>query len=118
MNTLSISPEAAHDLEDIKTYISTELGNPTAALNVVSRITKSLKNLKDMPGIGRPLSVIVPFETGYRFLACGNYLAFYRHENKTVFVDRILYGKRDYVKILFPEMTHNMLSDDIGTQEM
>ena len=85
-------------------YISEELENPIAALKVVSQITGSLKNLRDMPGMGAPLSPKVPFETNYRTLVCCNYLAFYRHEDKTVFVDRILYGRRDHVRILFPEL--------------
>ena len=56
-----------------------------------------------MPGIGTALSSKVPFDTDYRFLVCGNYLAFYRYKDAIVYVDRILYGRRDYVKILFPE---------------
>jgi plasmid stabilization system protein ParE len=103
VNKLLISPEARNDLEEIKSYISGELENPVAALNVVSSITKALKKLKDMPEICPRLSSKIPFETNYRFLVCGNYLAFYRYENKTIYVDRILYGKRDYLKILFPE---------------
>jgi plasmid stabilization system protein ParE len=63
---------------------------------------KSLPDLRDIPGIGTSLSSKVGFETDYRFLVCGNYLAFYRCENRTIFVDRILYGRRDYVRILFP----------------
>jgi len=104
MNKLSISPDARKDLEAIKAYVNDELENPIAAVNVVSRITKSIKNLKDMPGVGTPLSSKVPFDTDYRFLVCGNYLAFYRYEDKTIYVDRVLYGRRDYVKILFPEL--------------
>jgi len=103
MNKLSISPDARKDLEAIKAYINDELENPIAAINVVSRITKSIKNLIDMPDVGTPLSSKVPFDTDYRFLVCGNYLAFYRYEDKTIYVDRVLYGRRDYVKILFPE---------------
>jgi addiction module RelE/StbE family toxin len=102
MNRLSISPEAKKDLEEIKAYISEELENPTAALKVISQILHSLKQLKDMPGIGTRLSSKVPFETDYRFLVCGKYIAFYRHEDKTVYIDRILHGRRDYVRILFP----------------
>jgi len=104
MNKLLISPVALEDLEEIKTYISEELDNPIAAVNVVSRIVKSIKKLKGTPGIGRPLATKVSFETDYRYLACGNYLAFYRYEDKTIYVDRILYGRRDYVRILFPEI--------------
>jgi len=104
MIKLAISPQAREDLEEIKMYISKELENPIAAVNVVSRITKKIKNLKNTPGMGAPLSSKVSFDTDYRFLVCGNYLAFYRYEEKTVFVDRILYGRRDYIKILFPEI--------------
>jgi addiction module RelE/StbE family toxin len=107
MNKLAISPQARKDLEGIKTYISEELENPIAAVNVVSRITKKIKLLKNTPGIGAPLLSKVPFETDYRFLVCGNYLAFYRYEEKTVFIDRVLYGRRNYVKILFPEIENN-----------
>jgi len=103
MNKLVISPEAKKDLEEIKAYINGEPGNPIAAVNVISRITQSLKTLKDIPGIGRPLSSKVSFDTDYRFLVCGNYLAFYRYSDKTVYIDRILYRRRDYVRILFPD---------------
>jgi len=104
MIKLAISPLAREDLEDIKKYISEELKNPIAAVNVVSRIIKKIKILKNTPGMGVPLSSKMSFDTGYRFLVCGNYLTFYRYEEKTVFVDRVLYGRRDYVKILFPEI--------------
>jgi plasmid stabilization system protein ParE len=111
MTKLLLSPEAQCDLETIKAYISNELANPIAARNVVSRITKSLKSLKDMPDIGPKLSSKISVETGYRFLVSGKYLAFYRHENTTVFVDRILYGGRDYVSILFPELAKSNAED-------
>jgi len=106
MNKLSISPEARKDLEEIKSYITEKLENPIAAVNLISRIIQSLKKLKDIPGIGAPLSSKLPFDTDYRILVCGNYLAFYRYKDTTVYVDRILYGRRDYVKILFPEFVN------------
>ena len=66
MNKLAISPQAREDLEGIRTYISEELENPIAAVNMVSRITKKIKNLKKTPGIGAPLSSKVSFDTDYR----------------------------------------------------
>ena len=107
MNKLFFSPEASKDLVEIKEYITEKLENPVAAVNVVSRIIQKIKKIKDMPGIGTPLSSKLPFDTDYRFLVCGNYLAFYRYQDETIFVDRILYGRRDYVKILFPEININ-----------
>ena len=43
MNKLLISPEVRKDLEGIKVYISEELENPIAAVDVVSQIIKSIK---------------------------------------------------------------------------
>jgi len=107
MNKLLISPEASKDLGEIKEYITEKLENPIAAVNVVSRIIQNIKKLRDMPGIGTPLSSKLPFDTDYRFLVSGNYLIFYRHQDSTIFVDRIIYGRRDYLKILFPEIIIN-----------
>jgi plasmid stabilization system protein ParE len=51
--------------------------------------------------MGPSLSSITEVESDYRFLVCGNYLTFYRVKGKDVYIDRILYGRRDYLRILF-----------------
>ncbi len=101
MAKLLISPEAKQDLLEIKEYISNELDSPIAAKNVTDKIIKQISTLSDFPKIGTMLSSIINMETGYRFLVCGSYTAFYRYIDNTVFVDRILYGKRDFMRILF-----------------
>lgn len=101
MAKLLISPEAKQDLLEIKEYISNELDSPIAARNVTDKIIKQISSLSDFPKIGTMLSSIINMETGYRFLVCGSYTAFYRYIDNTVFVDRILYGKRDFMRILF-----------------
>ncbi len=105
MNKLKISPEAKNDLAQIKVYISQELCNPQAAENLVSNITKKIRGLSQYPEIGSPLSSILGIQTDYRFLVCANYLIFYRYEDGIVFVSRILYGKRDYMRILFGDLS-------------
>ena len=104
MTQFYISPEALNDLAEIKEYITTELENTTAALNVVSKTTKALRGLERFPSIGTPLASIIDMPTDYRFLVMGNYLSFYRHEGDAVHVVRVLYGKRDYFKVLFGEL--------------
>ena len=101
MAKLLISPEAKQDLLEIKEYISNELDSPIAAKNVTDKIIKQISTLSDFPKIGTMLSSIINMETGYRFLVCGSHTAFYRYIDNTVFVDRILYGKRDFMRILF-----------------
>ena len=100
MARLYISPEALNDLQEIKKYIATDLENPAAALATVSKITKAIRALNTFPGIGTPLSSIINMPTDYRFLITGHYLSFYRHEGDAVYVVRVLYSKRDYLKIL------------------
>ena len=41
----------------------------------------------------------------YRFLVTDNFLSFYRHEGDVVYDVRILYFKRDYLKILLDDKT-------------
>ena len=117
MNELHLSPEAQADLEEIKVYIAEELENPKAALATVGRITKALRILRTHAFAGAPLSSVADVESDYRFLVSGNYLAFFGsldgQENttaygsidlNTVYVDRILYGRRDYLRILFGDV--------------
>lgn len=101
MNKIVLSYDAKNDLKEIKKYISKDLDNEIAANNTVSKITKSIRRLEAQPLIGAPLSSIIEFDTNYRFLVCGNYMVFYRLENNVVLVSRIIYGRRDYMKILF-----------------
>jgi len=98
---------AIQDLEHIGDYISAALKNPAAALNTLNGIQDSIDNLADFPLIGTPLSSIVKIDTEYRFLVCGNYLVFYRVKIDSVYIDRVLYGRRDYISILFNDLLAN-----------
>jgi toxin ParE1/3/4 len=104
MYRLKISPEAKDDLAELKDYISKELCNPQAAKNLVSKITKKIRGLTEYPGMGSPLSSVLDIPTDYRFFVCDNYLIFYRYEDGIVFVSRILYGRRNYTRILFGDL--------------
>jgi len=103
MAKIHIAPEAQSDLHDIKEYITAELANPTAAINTVSKITKAIRRLIDFPDSGAPLASIVNIPNNYRFLVCGSYIVFYRHEGGIVNVVRVLCGRRDNTKILFED---------------
>lgn len=101
MNNLHISSEAQNDLAEIKAYITEELENPDAALATVGKITKSMRILRTHARAGAPLSAIASTDSDYRFLVSGNYLIFYRVLGNDVYVDRVLYGRRDYMRVLF-----------------
>lgn len=103
MAEIKFSPEAIFDLQQTQAYITNELCNEQAAVNTIAKITKRIRVLADFPASGASLSSIVGFETEYRFLICGNYTAFYRIENQTVNIIRVLYGRRNFMQILFGE---------------
>ena len=103
MAEIKFSPEAILDLQQTKAHIADELCSERAAINTVANIMKKIRMLADFPECGASLSSIVDFETEYRFLVCGNYIAFYRIEKNTVYIVRILYGRRNYMQILFGE---------------
>jgi plasmid stabilization system protein ParE len=93
---------ATEDLIEIRDYITKELENPTAAVNVVRRIIESYEQLKSFPMMGVDLSTKINIQTDFRYLVCGSYIVFYRADNEFVYIYRILYAGRDYLKILFP----------------
>lgn len=101
MNKLHYSPEALSDLDEIWEYIFEDLQNPAAAQNTVAGILDTIEKLQHFSEMGPPLSSVTEVETDYRFLVCGNYLAFYRVKGEDVSIDRVLYGRRDYLRILF-----------------
>ena len=105
MNDLHLSEEAQNDLIEIKTYIEEELLNPSAAMATVSRITKSLRILQTHAQIGTPLSAKMDTESDYRFIVSGNYISFFRVYGSEVYIDRILYARRDYMRVLFGDST-------------
>ncbi len=108
MAEIQFAPEALNDLKEIKSYITEELCSEAAAINTIGKITKRIRSLADFPEIGTPLETVVHVETSYRFLVCGNYLAFYRYDNHAVRIIRVLYGRRNYMQILFGEQNKNI----------
>lgn len=105
MAEIVYSKRSIRDLDEIGDYIEETLKSPIAALNTVNRIQDAVDKLADFPLIGTLLSAVVGIaDSDYRFLVCANYLAFYRVNGETVYIDRILYGRRDYIAILFPDL--------------
>jgi len=103
MRKLRINPVARKDLLKIKEYITEELDNPTAAENVIKKIVESYEKLKDFSLMGVELSSKIDIATDYRFLVSDKYIIFYKIDEEYIYIYRVLYGKRDYARILFDE---------------
>ena len=105
MTEIRFSPQAIDDLRETVAYITDELSNEQAAKNVVAKIIERIHVLADFPESGAKLSSIVNVDTNYRFVVCGNYTTFYRYEDGVVYIVRILYGRRNFMQVLFGEPT-------------
>lgn len=104
-NKIFYSPKAQEDLDAIWDYIEKDLCNPMAAQHTVDGIMDQIDILADFPEYGPKLTFENGLETGYRFVLYKNYIAFYRFSpEQVIFVDRVLYAGRDYMRILFPEL--------------
>ena len=101
MFEIKIAPQAAADLLEIKDYIEKELRNPIAAHNTISKIIETYENLMFSPNVGIPVEKYVSFPTDYKFVLANNYSIFYRIEDEVIRIIRILYSRRDFVRVLF-----------------
>ncbi|MBR3624633.1 MAG: type II toxin-antitoxin system RelE/ParE family toxin [Selenomonadaceae bacterium] len=98
---IDISPRALEDLESIKNHIEEKLQNPSSAKTIVTDILYSIKSLDKFPKRGASLNSLIDTRTDYRFIQSHNYVIFYRTNNENVFIVRILYKHRDFMKIFF-----------------
>ena len=80
---ISYAPKAREDLLEIKSFIEEETGDIELAKRTISDIVSKIE---------------------YRYLLCHNYLSFYRYLDRTIYIDRILNSRRDYLKILLDEV--------------
>lgn len=102
---IEYSPKAVRDLDEIWDYIENELCNPGSAQNMIDGVMDKIDDLAMFPESGAKLEFDDGLESGYRFVVFKNYLAFYRlRTDNVVYVDRIIYVGRDYMRILFPKI--------------
>lgn len=100
-NKIHYTAESRRDLDGIWDYIASVLQNISAAERIVNRILDDVDQLENHAEMGTKLSSKADVESDYRFLVTGSYLTFYRVHGSDIYVDRILYGRRDYLRILF-----------------
>ena len=105
MAKIVISAAAERDLTQIGDYFAIRQQSPRAARTNIKVIRMAIGKLADFPFIGTPLSSIAEVDTDYRFLGCGSYLAFYRVVDNNVYIDRVIHRRRDFISILFGELS-------------
>ena len=99
---IQITEPAEKDLYEIGAYISNELLEPETAKKLVSKIAKGILTLEDMPLKNAIVIDDRLADKGIRKILVDNYIVFYiiTEESKIVTIIRILYNKRDWLKLL------------------
>ncbi|MDD2498851.1 MAG: type II toxin-antitoxin system RelE/ParE family toxin [Desulfitobacteriaceae bacterium] len=99
---VDVSEPAENDLRDIVRYISAQLSAPMTATKMMDALEDAIARLADIP---QKYSLVTDerlASMGYRKLVVKNYIAFFTiyEQSKTVDVERVLYVRRDWLRIL------------------
>lgn len=102
MYALQFSPLAIEDLIKIKAYLEEEFDSVIAS-EKVKRLLQSIKKFESFPLMGRPLMNIIDIPTDYLYFVTERNYVFYRLEQQTVKIIRIIDTRQNYISILFGE---------------
>lgn len=97
-----LTEKADADLEDIVGYIAVELANPKAASDFVDKLQSAIEEACSFPESGSlVINEYLP-AAEVRKKRVANYILYYLpdSEKKTIFVLRIVYGRRNMDEIL------------------
>lgn len=99
---LVISREAHRDIDEIATYIVHQLNNVQAAKGFLDDVERSYRGVVDNPLMYSLCGDERLRKEGYRKIVIKHYLIIYRADEaqKCIFIVRVVYGARDYAKML------------------
>ena len=100
MAKVVFSPLAQADMDETAGYMENILHNPAAARRFVENMKRQTLALREFPKMGTRI-YNEDSKTDYRRLVCGNYIAVYHIMADAVYIDRVLYGRRNYLALLF-----------------
>ena len=89
---------AEDDFSEIISFIAAD--NIKSAKNLADKIEKNLELISQNPQLGKVPGDPDIKKLEYCYLVIENYLIFYKVENKTFFIHRILHSARDYKTLL------------------
>ncbi len=106
MLDLAWRPRAHLDRESIAIYLGLECKNPRAALAAITRIDAAIDHVRAFPDAGGRFAMEGFRLKEYRTVLAGPYTVYYRFDDSTLTVYRILHQRRDidtYALIDLPE---------------
>ena len=97
---IEYSKDSRQDLMDIKRYIKYNLQEPTIANNLITKIRKEIDKLANDPEIYPIVDDVYIKKLEIRKIIVDNYIVFYRVQNNIVEIVRVIYGKRNWIRLL------------------
>ena len=94
------SKEAEADLDDIYLYLAVEKRDSINAKRLIRRLTKVIDDLSFMADSYHFYSVEPYLSEGVRYFSEGKFSIFYKIIGDSVYVVRVVYGKRDIPSVL------------------
>ena len=91
-----------NDFDDIIDYIARRLGAPNAASKLAEDLLKAIDRIADFPYSCKLYLPSRPLSLEYRMFTVGNYAVLYAVDetDKTIRFYRMLYGRRDFERLL------------------
>lgn len=99
---VDLSEPAEKDLMDIVKYIASQLSAPISAYRMMEVFEEALAGLSDTPQRYPLVADERLSQMGYRKLIVKSYIVFFSvdQKNKVVDIERILYGRRDWLRFI------------------
>ena len=97
---IKFARQAVRDMDKVWADVFSASKSYDVASRYLNDLQDAIENKSEFPKSGIPLYYEDVF-TGYYFIVFKAYLVFYRVENTMLLVDRILYGKSDYLRKLY-----------------
>jgi len=100
MTRVVFSPEAYNDLLELSSELRQRFGDATSK-HVTKRIMSSIEKLNDFPEAGFDVMKKHGITCNYRCLITAKNYVFYRIDEDTVLIIRIIDQRQDFIKVLF-----------------
>jgi len=102
MYKIRIMKPAQIEMREIYRYIADDLHNPIAAARRISLIDDAIQSLRESPARFALVQDDYLASKGYRVIVVKKHLVFFvvREHERVVSVMRVLYGRRDWMRLL------------------
>lgn len=98
---VEITDDCIEEMTEIYEYISNNLKEDKAAKRLMTEITDKVLDLANAPELYMKIGKADRLKREYHKMVVKNYIVLYTvdYEKKTVFISRMIYGRRNYLNL-------------------